>query len=129
MARGGVDATDGQISNSETVPEIDGPPDNAPADQSSADPLAFASVGLSAISFVTFFNQSDRRTTPLRAFGYFLMTSAESLMGVILGVMAVKRANDVGRPTRATLLGAAGAALGAFTTLLNFNFMRTRRIE
>jgi hypothetical protein len=129
VTKDGVDAMAGPTSNFETDPEAERAPDSPPTDQRSVDTLAFASVGLSAMSFVTFFNLSDRRTTPLRAFGYFLMTNAESVTGTVLGVMAVRRADELGRPPRAFLLGAIGAVLGAFTTLLNFNFMRTRRIE
>jgi hypothetical protein len=129
VANGEMNKVAEQASNSKTDPEAEVPLDSPPTDQGSVDALALASVGLSAISFVTFFNLADRRTTPLRGFGYFLMTSAESLTGTVLGVMAVRRADKIGRPPRAFFLGVVGAALGGFTTLLNFNFMRTRHIE
>jgi hypothetical protein len=56
----------------------------------------------------------------------FLATTAESIAGTILGVSAVKRVSDAG-PSPNLLLAAGGLVLGVITSLLNLNWMRTRR--
>ena len=115
--------------NSDTDPEADSPlPDTAQADQQSADALALASVALSAVGFLTLLRLADRRDrTPFRALALFFATSLESVTGTVLGLKAVGRAREGSGPTRGLLLGAAGAVLGVITTMLNVNWMRTRR--
>lgn len=112
-----------------STPETDGleaePADDA-ADQN--DLMAVASVALSAVGFLTLLRLADRRDrSPAKGLGLFMATTAESIGGTVLGLSAVGRSRDVGRPTRGLLLGAVGAVLGVVTTLLNFNWMRTRR--
>ena len=92
------------------------------------DLMAVASVALSAIGFLTLLRLADRRDrSPAKGLGLFLATTAESIGGTVLGLSAVGRSRDVGRPSRGLLLGAIGAVLGVVTTLLNVNWMRTRR--
>jgi hypothetical protein len=57
----------------------------------------------------------------------FLATSLESTVGTALGVTAVKRSRQSDGLSRGLLLGAAGTLLGVLTTVMNFNWMRTRR--
>jgi hypothetical protein len=93
----------------------------------SADVRAFASVVLSTLSFLTLLRLADRRDrTPARAVGLFIATTTESITGATLGLITVTQTRD-DRPNRNFLLGAAGLVLGVITTLLNFNWMRTRR--
>ena len=90
--------------------------------------MGAASLVLSAIGFLTLLRLADRSDrSPAHAVGLFLATTVESVGGTVLGLSAVGESKDVGRPTRGLLLGAAGAVLGVVTTLLNFNWMRTRR--
>lgn len=115
---------------SETNPEGDGwSPDTGAEEADTATAMAFASVALSAVGFLTLLRLADRSRprTPARALGLFLATSAESLSGTVLGLTAVARSREVGRPSRNMLVGAAGAVLGVVTTVLNVNWMRTRR--
>jgi hypothetical protein len=114
-------------------PEIEPDADGAPRiDESDAgdtiDVMAVLSVAASASGFLTLLKLADRRDrSPAAALGLFLATTGESVGGTVLGLKAVSRAQDAGRPNRNLLLGAAGAVLGVITTLLNLNWMRTRR--
>ena len=104
----------------------DGTPEDRANDGSEF--MGAASVALSAIGFLTLLRLADRRDrSPARGLGLFLATTTESIGGTALGLMAVGRSRDVGRPTRGLLLGSIGAVLGIVTTLLNVNWMRTRR--
>jgi hypothetical protein len=92
------------------------------------DLMAVASVLLSSAAFLTLLKLADRRDrTPARALGLFVATSLESVSGTALGLSAAGRARDAGRPSRNLLLATAGSVLGVLTTLLNINWMRTRR--
>jgi hypothetical protein len=89
---------------------------------------------LSGIGFLTLLRLADRRErTPARALLLFFATTLESISGTVLGLVAVGRVRDAARPGKGLalgkglLLGASGAVLGVITTLLNFNWMRTRR--
>jgi hypothetical protein len=114
--------------NTETHHTMDEAPDAAAPEAESIDTAAVASVALSAVSFLTLLKLADRRDrSPARALGLFLATSAESITGTVLGVQAIGRAREVGRPNKNLLLAAAGVVLGIITSLLNVNWMRTRR--
>jgi mannose/fructose/N-acetylgalactosamine-specific phosphotransferase system component IIC len=90
--------------------------------------LAVASVALSALGFLTLLRLADRRErTPFRALGLFCATTLESISGTVLGLVAAKRGKETGRTGRGFLIAAAGTVLGVITTILNFNWMRTRR--
>jgi mannose/fructose/N-acetylgalactosamine-specific phosphotransferase system component IIC len=90
--------------------------------------LAVASVALSALGFLTLLRLADRRErTPFRALGLFLATTLESTGGTVLGLKAAGRSQETGRTSKGFLLAAAGTVLGVITTILNFNWMRTRR--
>jgi hypothetical protein len=103
-------------------------PDETADNESTIDAMAVASVALSVTGFLTLLKLADRRDrSPARALGLFLATSAESISGTVLGLQAVGRAREVDRPNPNLLLAAAGAVLGMITTLLNLNWMRTRR--
>lgn len=112
-------------------PEADGQQPEPAAAEETADQGAFlgaVSVALSAIGFLTLLRLADRRDrSPARGLGLFMATTAESVGGTVLGLTVVGRSRDAGRPSRGLLLGAAGAVLGVITTLLNVNWMRTRR--
>ena len=108
----------------------DGMLESSPEDGERIDLMAVASVVLSGAAFLTLLKLADRRDrTPARALGLFFTTSVESVTGTALGLSAVGRARDVEmvRPSRNLLLAAAGSVLGVLTTLLNINWMRTRR--
>jgi hypothetical protein len=115
--------------DSDDAPEADSPqPDAAGEESGRTDLLGAASVALSAIGFLTLLRLADRSDrSPARGVGLFLATTIESVGGTVLGLSAVGQSKDVDRPTRGLLLGAAGAVLGVVTTLLNLNWMRTRR--
>ena len=106
----------------------DGMLESSPEDGERIDLMAVASVLLSGAAFLTLLKLADRRErTPARALGLFFTTSLESVTGTALGLSAVGRARDVGRPSPNLLLATAGSVLGVLTTLLNINWLRTRR--
>ena len=90
--------------------------------------LAVASIALSGLGFLTLLRLADRRDrTPASALGLFLVTSLATISGTVFGLVAASRASDSEQPGKGLLLGASGAVLGIVTSLLNFNWMRTRR--
>jgi mannose/fructose/N-acetylgalactosamine-specific phosphotransferase system component IIC len=98
------------------------------ADEQLTNALAAGSLALSAIGFLTLLRLADRRErTPFRALGLFLATTLESTGGTVLGVMAAGRSKEKAPTGKGFLLAAAGTVLGVITTVLNFNWMRTRR--
>jgi mannose/fructose/N-acetylgalactosamine-specific phosphotransferase system component IIC len=100
----------------------------ASEEQGVVNPLAFASVALSAVGFLTLLRLADRRDrSPFAALGLFFATTLESTGGAVLGLVAAGRARDAGDVGKGFLVAAAGAVLGVVTTLLNVNWMRTRR--
>jgi hypothetical protein len=107
---------------------MDDAPDAAAPEAEPIDMTAVASVALSAVSFLTLLKLADRRDrSPARALGLFLATTAESITGTVLGAQAIGRAREVGRPNKNLLFGAGGLVLGLITSVLNVNWMRTRR--
>jgi hypothetical protein len=94
----------------------------------SLDVLALASIASSGLGFLTLLKLADRSDrTPARALGLFLATSFETITWTVLGLKAASRASESRQPGKGMLLGASGAVLGIITTILNFNWMRTRR--
>jgi hypothetical protein len=90
--------------------------------------LGAISVALSGLGFLTLLKLADRRDrSAAKALGLFLATSLETIGGTVLGLKAAGRASDSGQPGKGMLLGASGAVLGIIATLMNFNWMRTRR--
>jgi hypothetical protein len=107
-------------------PQTDG--EGAPGAGPATEALPVVSVALSALGFLTLLRLGDRRDrTPAKALGLFLATSLESTLGTVLGVTAVQRSRQADGLSRGLLLGAAGTVLGILTTVMNFNWMRTRR--
>ena len=94
----------------------------------SSNVLAVASIALSGLGFLTMLRLADRRDrTPAKALGLFFATSLETVSGTVLGLVAASQASDSEQPGKGLLFGAPGAVLGIITTLLTFNWMRTRR--
>ena len=103
-------------------------PDPEAADEQLTNSLAVASIALSAIGFLTLLRLADRRErTPFRALSLFFATTLESTGGTVLGVMAAGRSRERAPTGKGFLLAAAGTVLGVITTVLTFNWMRTRR--
>ena len=95
---------------------------------STLNALAVASVALSGLGFLTLLRLADRRErTPARALGLFFTTAVESVSGAVLGLYAASRFRNSETPSKGFLTAAAGAVLGVITTVLNINWMRTRR--
>ena len=106
----------------------DGAPEGSADDGRAVDPIGLASVVLSGLGFLTLLRLADRRDrTPARALALFVATTLESVGGTVLGVVAVERRRGPARPVRGLLLGASGAVLGVLTSVLTFNWMRTKR--
>ena len=102
--------------------------DGEATDEQLTNWLAVASLALSAIGFLTLLRLADRRErTPFRALGLFFATTLESTSGTALGLVAAGRSRETGRAGKGFILAAAGTVLGVITTVLNFNWMRTRR--
>ena len=102
--------------------------DGEAADEQLTNWLAVASLALSAIGFLTLLRLADRKErTPFRALGLFFATTLESTSGTALGLVAAGRSRETGRAGKGFILAAAGTVLGVITTVLNFNWMRTRR--
>ncbi len=103
--------------------------DRESADERQAmDALAVASVALSAIGFLTLLRLADRRDrSPAAGVGLFLASMLESTGGTALGLVAAGQNKDSERVTKGFLVAAAGTVLGIITTILNFNWVRTRR--
>ena len=102
--------------------------DQATADEQLTNSLAVASLALSAIGFLTLLRLADRRErTPFRALGLFFATTLESTGGTVLGLMAAGRSRESAPSGKGFVLSSAGTVLGLITTILTFNWMRTRR--
>jgi mannose/fructose/N-acetylgalactosamine-specific phosphotransferase system component IIC len=102
--------------------------DQEAVDEKLTNSLAVASVALSAIGFLTLLRLADRKErTPFRALGLFFATTLESTGGTVLGVMAAGRSKEKAPTGKGFVLAAAGTVLGVITTVLTFNWMRTRR--
>jgi hypothetical protein len=94
----------------------------------SVNVLAVASIALSGLGFLTLLRLADRRDrAPASALGLFFTTSLATITGTVFGLVAARQASDSEQPGKGLLLGASGAVLGIITTLLNINWMRTRR--
>ncbi len=94
------------------------------------DPLALASVALSAMGFLTLLRLADRRDrTPAKALGLFLATTVESTAGTGLGIEAIRRSHgdESGEPAKSVVVAAAGMVIGIITSALTLNWMRTTR--
>jgi hypothetical protein len=83
---------------------------------------------LSGLGFVTLLKLADRTDrTPARALGLFFANSLETVSRTVLGLVAASQASESEQPGKGLLLGVTGAVLGIITTLLNLNWMGTRR--
>jgi hypothetical protein len=97
-------------------------------DDESVDVLAVVSIALSGLGFLTLLRLADRRErAPASALGLFFVTSLATITGTAFGLVAARQASDSKQPGKGLLLGASGAVLGVITTILNINWMRTRR--
>jgi hypothetical protein len=106
----------------------DGGPAAGQVEDESPKLLGLAALALSAVGFLTLLRLADRRDrSPAKALGLFFATLLETLGGTVLGLTAAKRASDSEEPGMGLLLGSAAAVLGVITTVMNFNWMRTRR--
>jgi hypothetical protein len=113
--------------NGDPFPDADAD-GGAPGTADPTDPLPLVSAALSALGFLTLLRLADRRDrSPAKALGLFLATSLESTLGTALGFAAVKRSRKAEGLSRGLLLSATGIVLGVLTTVMNFNWMRTRR--
>jgi hypothetical protein len=98
------------------------------ADERLTNSLAVASLALSGIGFLTLLKLADRRErTPFRALGLFLALTVESTGGTVLGLVAAGRSKESAPSGKGFLLAASGTVLGVITSILTFNWMRTRR--
>jgi hypothetical protein len=114
--------------NEEAFPDLHGAGAGGPGAGETADPLPLVSAALSALGFLTLLRLADRRDrSPAKALGLFLATTLESTLGTALGVTAVTRSRQADGLSRGLVLGGAGTILGVLTTIMNFNWMRTRR--
>jgi hypothetical protein len=106
----------------------DGSPVSVEGEDDSPRLLGLAAIALSAVGFLTLLRLADRRDrSPAKALGLFFATSLETLGGTVLGLVAARRASNSQQPGVGLLLGSAAAVLGVITTVMNFNWMRTRR--
>lgn len=111
-----------------SAPEAATSVDEGTDDDQRVELLGAASTVLALLSFFTLIKLADQsERTPLRALGLFFATTTESVTAAALGASAVSQARQSDRLSRGLVLGAAGTVLGIITTLLNFNWMRTRR--
>jgi hypothetical protein len=101
---------------------------HTPGTAETPDALPVVSAALSALGFLTLLRLADRRDrSPAKALGLFLATSLESTLGTALGFKAVKRSRGSEGLSHGLVLSATGIVVGVLTTVLNFNWMRTRR--
>jgi hypothetical protein len=113
---------DDSLAATEGDPAVDGSQGN------STTMLGVVAIALSGMGFFTLLKLADRRErSPASALGLFFATSLETVGGTVLGLVAASRASDSEQSGQGLLLGAAAAVLGVITTVLNFNWMRTRR--
>jgi hypothetical protein len=116
-----------------SVQPEEGAPEPAPVPetgQGAPDPLALASVALSAMSFLTLLRLADRRDrTPAKALGLFFATVVESTAGIDLGIHAVRRSRgeESGESAKSFVAAAAGVVIGIISSALTLNWMRTTR--
>jgi hypothetical protein len=107
---------------------VEGLPDTVEDKQDSTNMIALAAIVLSGLGFLTLLKLADRRDrSPATALGLFLATSLETVGGTALGLVAASRASDSEQPSKGLVLGAAAAVLGVIASIMNFNWMRTRR--
>ncbi len=94
----------------------------------SVDVLAIVSIALSGLGFLALLRLADTRgRAPASALGLFFITSLATITCTAFGLVAARQASDSKQPGRGLLLGASGAVFGVITTILNINWMRTRR--
>jgi len=116
------------LDEGESSGTIDGDPPPFEDRDDSVNVLAVASIALSGLGFLTLLRLADKRDrTPASALGLFFTTSLATISGTVFGLVAASQANDSEQPGKGLLIGASGAVLGIITTLLNLNWVRTRR--